>query len=344
MDKQEQRALRKARAWTRQIPECVGVGLGEKITRGKRTGRRAVVVLVDEKKPLNAVLGRFVPRSVGGVETDVVDTGGPFHALGLADMIIPQAGATYGRRFDRPVPCGVSLGHYRITAGTLGALGHCRRTGKRVVLTNYHVASPWGKTTHDGGYAGGGDRILQPGPADGGRRQGDEIGRLLSYQPIRFGDAGDSGLAAIWAWFRRLFRRPGPPAGNTGDLALVEVSAGMVVAEYPPDEGMSPPTGHIDARPGDEVFKIGRTTGFRRGECVYTNMRVTVDYGAAGAAVHEDQDVFTDISLGGDSGSMIVNGPAGLATALLYGGSRRFTIGMPWRYVAPRFRLEGESG
>jgi hypothetical protein len=318
-DRKEQKALAKARCWTRDITECVGVGLV-----------------------------RAVPRRVGGVETDVVETGGPFRALGLADVIIPQADAAYGRRFDRPVPCGVSLGHYRITAGTLGAVGVCRRTGKRAVLTNYHVASPWGKTRRTGGFAGAGDEILQPGPADGGQREGDVLGRLLSYQPIRF-DGRPKSLAVgdlwrrLWRWLRGLLGRPDAPSPNTGDLALVEVLAGGVRNEYPDDEDMGMPTASIDARPGDEVFKIGRTTGFRRGECKYTGMRITVDYGPAGTATHEDQDVFSDISLGGDSGSIIVNGPAGQATALLYGGSPRFTIGMPWRYVTPHFRLAGEA-
>src|SRR5207247_1162936 len=72
-----------------------------------------------------------VPKEMGGVLTDVVETG-RFSAMPLTQTV--DEGRTHKMR---PAEGGVSIGHYRITAGTLGVLA--RRGGRPVILSNNHV-------------------------------------------------------------------------------------------------------------------------------------------------------------------------------------------------------------
>ncbi len=150
----------------------VGVGVGNKVTRGEPTDERCVVVFVERKiRSEELRRGDLVPRDLEGVPTDVIETG-RFVALAMA------APAVVGRtKRVRPAPGGVSIGHSKITAGTLGVLAH-RTTGEAVILSNNHVLA-----NSNAGVPG--DLILQPGPADGGRTA-DAIATLITYVPIVF--------------------------------------------------------------------------------------------------------------------------------------------------------------
>lgn len=69
-------AARKARVSLLRRAGVAGVGHGWKISRGRRTGEYALVVYVRKKRPL-AQLARAerIPKWIGGVRTDVVETG-----------------------------------------------------------------------------------------------------------------------------------------------------------------------------------------------------------------------------------------------------------------------------
>lgn len=57
-------------------PNVVGVGVGEKSARGKKTGEVSVVVLVRQKLPAQDLTSRaLVPKTVDGVQTDVMAVG-----------------------------------------------------------------------------------------------------------------------------------------------------------------------------------------------------------------------------------------------------------------------------
>ena len=77
----------------------------------------------------------------------------------------------------RPAPGGVSIGHFRITAGTLGCL--VKKNDKLFILSNNHVLA-------NSNEADIGDAILQPAPDDGGQNPQDKIGELSEYIPIQF--------------------------------------------------------------------------------------------------------------------------------------------------------------
>jgi hypothetical protein len=321
-DRREQRALRRARRLIDQIDEVQGVGLGEKQTGGLGTGRRAVVVFVDKKRPAGDVL-RVIPQTVGDVETDVVDSGGPFEARGVD----ATARLDVNTRRLRPVPCGCSLGHTRITAGTLGLYVHDTWTGRIVAVTNNHVAA----CSND---ARVGDEIIQPGPYDGGAAGRDAFGRLLAFVPIRYDGAGNALVRLLRAL--RLWPAARP---NRVDLAVVDpASPGIVACEIIDVEHY--PRGWCDAAPGNEVIKSGRTTGLRAGVCEYTGVTVRVDYGRHGSATFEDQDIYSNMSMGGDSGSVILADDGATVLSLLFAGSSRYTIGSPWRHVVAAHDLK----
>jgi hypothetical protein len=146
----------------------VGVAVGYKESQGKITDEPAVVVMVETKRPVTELaVDDVVPTEVSGVRTDVYETGRFFAQQAPAD------------RFRPTIPAGVSLGHYAITAGTLGVIVRDRTTGERLILSNNHVLA----NSND---AVQGDPILQPAPADGGQNPADMVAHLERFIRLSF--------------------------------------------------------------------------------------------------------------------------------------------------------------
>src|SRR2546422_8389626 len=193
----------------------VGVAVGNKVIGGRETEEACIVVFVEAKRPEAQLRHRdIVPKALGGVRTDVVETG-RFRALR----------ATQTTNMDRtkrirPAPGGVSVGHFQVTAGTLGVLA--RRSGRPVILSNNHVLA-------NQNAARVGDPILHPGPADGGRLQ-DTIARLVDFVPIQFKEREPGPIARFLArLFGPLLRAAGwglkrLPSGHSNlvDAAVAE--------------------------------------------------------------------------------------------------------------------------
>jgi len=153
----------------------VGVAVGYKESEGVVTDEIAVVVLVEQKKPLAALHAQdVIPREIDGMRTDVMEVG-VLRAL--------QGGKA---RYRPVIPSGVSIGHYKITAGTLGVMVRDKNTGDRFVLSNNHVLA----NSND---AEIGDPILQPGPIDGGLNPADVVAHLERYVKLRYVDDTDDG-------------------------------------------------------------------------------------------------------------------------------------------------------
>ncbi|MBM3302323.1 MAG: hypothetical protein FJY85_20520, partial [Deltaproteobacteria bacterium] len=216
----------------------VGVGIGSRMIDGQYTPEMCVTVYVVAKAPSHAIEAEaLIPEDVDGIPTDVVVTG-ELQAL------------PYRGRY-RPAPNGVSVGHYRITAGTLGCL--TRRGNALYILSNNHVLAVSNN-------ARVGDPILQPGPHDGGRVPADVIARLSQFVPIRFGG----------------------PANRT-DCAIAQTSPGLVT---PANKCV----GRISANPVPcrldlLVKKCGRTTQFTRGRITDCHFTGWVGYGPSGRAL-----------------------------------------------------------
>src|SRR6266446_6778228 len=143
----------------------VGVGIGEKVINGVPTGQLAVKVLVKEKKPESRVASEaLVPQSLGGVTTDVEETG--------------EIRATMFTARRRPAPCGVSVGNcLSVSAGTLGCL--VTRNNQLFILSNNHVLALVNTSPLNAA-------IAQPGRIDGGVCPQDIIARLTQFVPINF--------------------------------------------------------------------------------------------------------------------------------------------------------------
>ena len=304
----------------------IGVGIGKKVVAGRETGEPAVVVFVERKLPETQLKKRdVVPKILDEVKTDVVETG-RLKARGLV------AGAAMARTTRwRPAPGGVSIGHVRITAGTLG--GVVRSGRDRRILSNNHVLA-------NSNRARPGDSILQPGPADGGG-QGDVIAALDRFVEIKFGEAIAGGGWSLSQALRRLAERLGiraarVPPRNVVDAAIATPTRDDLVSDSILDLPRS--SGITEATVGLSVRKSGRTTGVTTGKILATDATVEVDYDRY-VATFEDQLVAGPMSQGGDSGSLLLDG-SGRAVGLLFAGSDKTTVFNRARRVADALRIE----
>jgi hypothetical protein len=219
------------------------------------------------------------------------------------------------RRLPRPVPCGVSIGHFRITAGTLGYLVGDSK-GRRFILSNNHVLA-------DNNAAKFGDPILQPGPFDGGKNTPSyRIAQLSAFVPIHF---------------------DGRP--NQVDAAIAETDASQV---QPVLCSIGQVEGIGAFRQGLLVQKHGRTTGRTQGLIVGVHETLWVDYDGKTARFEGQLSIAggrTPFSDGGDSGSLIVDMQR-RAVGLLFAGSDTETYANPIRPVLKAFKVrlcEGEA-
>lgn len=288
----------------------VGVALGTKYVGGQDTGDRALTVLVERKMP-GELLSEDdrVPGELDGMTTDVQEVGviqaggGP-----VLDAIDPAAAATQEvgpftlRQRARPAFGGLSIGHFQITAGTLSTCCYDLNPfpsvpGRYYVLSNNHVLA-------NSNNANIGDPILQPGPFDGGTIPNDVIARLTRFVPIRFIAGGQApcnfvDCAIAEGRFEDLDRR----IYWVGDVKRIFVA---------PTVGMV-------------VEKCGRTTNFTTGTVTNINATVDVNYGGGQVARFCNQIITSNMSAGGDSGSLVCDLDEG-AVGLLFAGSSQITI------------------
>jgi hypothetical protein len=312
-------------------PNVVGVGIGMKETRGEQTGKVSMVVMVRQKIPVEGLKsGVAVPATIDGVPTDVIEVG---------ELRALQS------RTDRwrPAPGGVSIGHFRITAGTLGCVVRDRQSGDRLILSNNHVLA----NSND---ASPGDLILQPGPTDGGQAEANRIGVLEHFCPIQFSESeptcgvansvveiGNIIARLLGAQHRLLAKRIDPKAVNQVDAALARPDSPADVLDEIYEIGTI--SGVAPASLGMTVRKSGRTTGLTTGTINVVDATVSVSYGTGRTATFENQLVAGPMSQGGDSGSLVVDGNSLRAVGLLFAGSEQSTIFSPIQLVLDCLRV-----
>jgi hypothetical protein len=306
-------------------PNVIGTGIGYRESGGQVTDEPALMVLVRQKVPRETLTTQdLVPDALDGRPTDVIQVG---------DL---QAQIDRQER-QRPAPAGISIGHYQITAGTFGAVVRDRVTGERLMLSNNHVLAA-------SNLASIGDPILQPGAADSGTVQDDIIGQLLRFCPIDFGDepAGCSifnliarivnSLAAVFGANKALIPIGGGGTGrNLVDCAVAKPANDADILDEIMQIGAV--TAVKEAELGMSVRKFGRTTGFTTGFVRVMDATVTVGFGTDRAATFDEQILLSNMSLGGDSGSLIVDNDSPSAIGLLFAGSDEATIANPIQAV-----------
>jgi len=195
----------------------------------------------------------------------------------------------------RPLLIGLSLGHYKITAGTLGAFVRQKKGGALRVLSNNHVLAD-----EDRGKKG--DPILQPGAYDGGKNPADRIGTLDTAVKLKKTGANlvDCAMAAL------------DPKIKFNPATLTGVGKLSSAAAPPPEEL-------------DLVEKIGRTTEHTRGRVTAFDLdNLVVGYDQGNLRFDgqiEIEGASTEaFSQGGDSGSLIFTSLGREAAALLFAG------------------------
>ncbi len=311
-------------------PNVVGVGIGRKIIGGHMTAEMCLMALVRRKVPRAALsASELVPKRVDGAPTDVLQVG---------ELRAMQART--GRW--RPIPGGVSIGHYRITAGTLGCVVRDRRSGDHLILSNNHVLA-------DINQGQAGDPILQPGAADGGRGENDTVAVLERFIPIAFSvepptcqlaqavaGLGNALAKAVGSRHRLRVVQLNPQATNRVDAALARPLDGVQVLDEILDIGQV--AGITPPRLGMPVRKSGRTTGFTTGTITVLDAALEVNYGQR-VARFDGQIVTTPMSQPGDSGSLLVAGDSLLAVGLLFAGSSDATIFNPIQWVLDQLEV-----
>jgi hypothetical protein len=303
----------------------VGVGYGFK----NGDGERALVVLVDRKVPLEILsVADQIPSYIESIQTDVIEVG--------EIKVTPPQGVDPKGRF-RPALGGVSVGHFQISAGTLGAIVRDVETGRKLILSNNHVLA----NSNLGGY---GDPILQPGPYDGGTILEDQIATLERFVPIDF--TGESTcpiaggvarlinvVARLLGAAHRLEAVRTQQKVNIMDAALARPMDDSLVIDHILNIGRV--EGITDSVLGMRVRKQGRTTDYTEGNIIVIGATINVNYGDQGTAQFQDQVVTTPMSDGGDSGSLVLaakNTDPTLAVGLLFAGSSQTMIYNP---IAP---------
>ena len=261
----------------------VALGISEKITKRKATGKLALTFYVEKKIPLkklkaDAMIPPTVPEALSGPEaipTDVIVLG----------KLRPEVNA---RR--NPVEPGNSIGHVDITAGTLGAV--VARGNTLYILSNSHVLALSGKAKK-------GDSIIYPGDADGGVMPDDLVAKLAGFK--KFITGGDF--------------------VNHVDCAIAKPTAARLADLVSEIKGLGVPKGTIKPKRGMKVVKVGRTTGKTTGEIRDVNFRFVLDYGKVGEVGFIDQVLCTRYTAGGDSGSLVIDQETGRAVGLHFAGA-----------------------
>lgn len=267
----------------------VAVAVGKKWSNGQPTDEDAIIVLVDKKEDISSLKDEDkIESEIEGIKTDVVGRSGKFRKLGF-------------RNRQRPAFGGVSCGHPKITAGTLGGV-FLDKHGHRVILSNNHVLSNEDKAKI-------GDYIYQPGPYDGGSYK-DRIATLHQFKPIKKGVANkeDSAIAIINGKISDKIKKIGKPVGF-----------------------------NLKPRINQKVMKSGRTTGYTKGKIIGTNATIFVSYDM-GTIKFKNQIITSYMSEGGDSGSLLIDGNKRVV-GLLFAGSDTMTVHNPIKFPKKTYGL-----
>jgi hypothetical protein len=222
---------------------------------------------------------------------------------------------------QRPLLPGGSVGHFRITAGTIGAIARHKKTGRDVILSNNHVLA-------NENAAKIGDAILQAGVIDGGSLKRDTVAKLSKW------------IDLITKRANLIDAAIGPIAKSIDFDALTYKGIGKLAG-----------TRTAPILPGMAVKKLGRTTGLTHGKVSAIEVdKVVVDYDLGSLSFDNQVEIESvgnsSFSAGGDSGSLILD-EENYGCALLFAGSetggpnnRGLTYANPIATVLKRLAIE----
>lgn len=302
------------------LDNVVGLGSGYKIIQEETTKIPAVIVLVKKKLPERELLrSDIVPRTLDKVSTDVIEVG--------EVRLLTVRTAKF-----RPAFPGVSIGHYKVTAGTLGALVRDANTKEPLILSNNHVLA--NATDGYDGKSKIGDAILQPGAHDGGTSE-DVIAHLERFIPIqkntsksrctiarKIEDIVNFGLSIVKPDYRMTFIKK-RKSHNFIDAAVAKPVKAEYIDENIIDLGRL--NGTTPAEIGMTLKKSGRTSQVTTGKVKAVEVALKVILGPGEEATFYDQILTDPMAQPGDSGSIVVDDKL-RAVGLLFAGSDDATI------------------
>jgi hypothetical protein len=287
---------------------------------GYRAVRSGSVLPLRESMPLLSEIERVPVLFVDGpgeVESLVmVVESGP--ASPAAATLVPEA------RRHRPLVAGLQIQNFDeddrrgilnrglIAVGTLGCFVRLD-SGAPALLSNNHVIAGENQGVRRR------DRMLQAGGQ--AHTADNQVAVLEDFVPLQLSPAG--------------------AMPSLGTAVLNEVDAGVATLDsavpftqgYLSRRKLAPPGATVTARPGDRVFKVGRTTGLTYGEVVDVAAIVgPVLYGSGPCWFRRSIVVEglqgTQFSDKGDSGAIVVRG-TGEVVGLVYAGNGQQTYACP---------------
>lgn len=274
----------------------IGIGLSPEARSRRKAQQFELVILCQRKALLQHDMVQNMVRLAKG-EARAVYTG----------QIRKQVGRQLLSR-KRPVGVGCSIGHYRVTAGTLGGFINLGSSGGTCILSNNHVIANVNTSLP-------GDEILQPGRVDGGKRPEDIVGFLHRTAVIDFSPSSvnfaDCAAATIVDGCECNHSDVVDPENN--------IRVGRITGQFLDELDLEQP-----------VLKVGRTTGLTRGNIFAIEVdNLTVNMGSSQKPklARFDNQIQTysqnrHFSKGGDSGSLVLNDRLEVC-GLLFAGSER---------------------
>lgn len=316
------------RSLEQEYAGITGVGQGFKKIGGEVTEQMATIIYVEKKRPIGELsYDEVLPMAINGVPTDIIEMEMPYAFQGTTER-------------HRPVPGGVSIGHYSITAGTVACAVRDNETAMPLILSNNHVLA-----ASNAGVAG--DAIYQPGAADGGT-EADKVAVLERFVPIEFNtpdippiDPPDCDVASAYASLGnalaelvgsehrvmayRALQDDGPKLNKVDCAVARPLVSSDITSEI---LGVGVVSGVAAPVIGLDVQKSGRTTGHTFGVVEAINVALSVNYGGLKVATFIGQAVVTSegqFSAPGDSGSLVLD-MGNQAVGLLFAGGQASTI------------------
>ena len=264
-------------------PNIVGVGISRKVTKGLELNTLCVCFYVVTKLPTTKIPARYLVPPVLAAKNGRAT----FTDVKAVGRLVPQADPLVKKK---PIESAFSVGHIKITAGSLGAI--VKKGTKRYLLSNSHVLANSGKGKP-------GDKILYPGPADGGVDPADWIATLSEAVPLTKGGAFVNEVDAALAEVRKERL-----AGVKYAVSKAKVPFGVAV----PQRDMV-------------VTKRGRTTGVTKGKIIDTDFRFVLNYEGVGKIGFTSQVLCERYTDGGDSGSLVIDVETGKVVGLHFAGA-----------------------
>lgn len=307
----------------KEIPDekCIVVYVSKKIPREEFKEDisffHKILKIFGKKNPLTTQ--DLIPSSINGYPVDVVPIGRIVAKEFSAVRPLPRK-KRGGTRKIRPLMAGTSATHFQSTACTLNCT--FRKKGTLLLSSNMHCFGLEGEAKK-------GDPILQPSPYDGGTIA-DQIGEYYGGVPIVF----DEYSCSIKNFFNKLAKRLRRKKYNLVDISFATFKCDHCEVCDPEKYGcgmavytIGLPSGKREAILGEEVVKVGRTTGKTIGKVVSTNWTGKVEY-SSGIATFTDCILVEGrgFSAGGDSGSPVLGFKDKAYLGSLFAGSDTHTV------------------